>query len=71
MATSWQKAHALTEFDVECVRAVLLQNGTWDAGMSALRHPDARGVRVTLICGEWSSGGLIPDEGLPMIRAQM
>jgi pimeloyl-ACP methyl ester carboxylesterase len=65
------KARALTEFDVECVRAVLLENGEWDAGMAALRHPEAEGIRPWLICGEWSSGGLIPDEALPTIRAQL
>lgn len=65
------KAHALTEFDPACVRAVLLENGTYDAGMSALRHEDAEGIPVWLIRGEWSAGGLIPDEALPAIRAQL
>jgi pimeloyl-ACP methyl ester carboxylesterase len=65
------KAHALTEYDPAFVRAVLLGNGPYDAGMSALRHPDAQGVPVWLIRGEWSAGGLIPDEELPAIRAQV
>ena len=66
-----EKAHALMEYDPAYVRAVFLENGPYDAGMFALRHPDARGVRVWLIHGEWSAGGLIPDEALPTIRAQV
>jgi len=62
------KAHALTEFDPACVRAVLLENGAFDAGMSALRHPDARDIPVWLIRGESSAGGLIPDRALSTIR---
>lgn len=65
------KAHALTEYDPACVRVVLLRNGPFDAGMSALRHPDADGVPVWLINGEWSAGGCIPDEKLPEVRAQV
>ena len=65
------KAHAVAEFDPACVRAVLLENGAYDAGMSALRHPDARGIPVWLIRGEWSAGGLIPDGALPTIRTQI
>jgi pimeloyl-ACP methyl ester carboxylesterase len=62
------KAHALTEFDPACVRAVLLENGAYDAGMSALRHPDARDIPVWLIRGDSAAGGLIPEEALPTIR---
>jgi pimeloyl-ACP methyl ester carboxylesterase len=59
------KAYALTEFDPACVRAVLTENGPYDSGLSALRHADARGIPVWLISGEWSAGGLIPDDALP------
>jgi pimeloyl-ACP methyl ester carboxylesterase len=65
------KAHALTEFDPACVRAVLTENGPYDSGLSALRHADARGIPSWLISGEWSAGGLIPDDALPMIRGQI
>ena len=65
------KAVALTEFDGACVRAVLLQNGSWDAGMAALRHPDAAGLPVWLIRGDSSSGGLIPETAMPAIRTQL
>ena len=65
------KARALTEVDAAHVRAILLRNGVWDAGMSALRHPDASGVRLWLIRGEPLTGGLIPDEALPTIYAMI
>lgn len=65
------KAHALTEYDPECVRAVLVRNGPYDAGMSALCHRDAQGIPVWLIHGEWSAGGCIPDDKLPAVRAQV
>jgi pimeloyl-ACP methyl ester carboxylesterase len=55
------KAQALTEFDEDFVRSVLLENGPWDGGMAALRHPDAAGVSVWLIRGEPAMGGLVPD----------
>lgn len=63
------KARALTEVDAAHVRAVLVRNGDWDAGMSALRHHDTNGVRLWLIRGEPSAGGLIPDEALPTVHA--
>jgi len=56
------KAEALTQFDVEAVRAVLTQNGDWDGGLSALADPAAAGATVRLIRGELAWGGLIPDE---------
>ena len=65
------KARALTEVDAAHVRAVLLRNGVWDAGISALRHHDTSGVRLWLIRGEPSTGGLIPDEALPTIYAMI
>ena len=65
------KARALTEFNPEFVLAVLLRNGNWDAGMSALRHPNARASTSWLIRGEWSTGGFIPDSKVPRIDAQL
>jgi pimeloyl-ACP methyl ester carboxylesterase len=65
------KSHALTEFDPACVRAVLLENGAYDAGMSALGHADARGMAVWLIRGDPSAGGLIPDQALSTIRSRV
>ena len=65
------KARALTEFDPDTVLAVLLQNGDWDAGLTALRDPAAAGIPVWLITGEWASGCFIPDPAIPVIRRQL
>jgi pimeloyl-ACP methyl ester carboxylesterase len=65
------KALALTQFDPDLVLAVLLQNGEMDAGMTALRDPNAANVPVWLIRGEWATGGLIPDFKVPEIEAQL
>lgn len=59
------KVEGLTRFDVEAVRAILLENGDWDAGVAALGHPAARRVPAWYIRGEWSTGGLIPESRLP------
>jgi pimeloyl-ACP methyl ester carboxylesterase len=65
------KAQALTEFQPQLVLDVLLRNGSWDAGMAALRDPNARGVDVWLIRGEWDAGGFIPDSKVPAIERQL
>lgn len=65
------KAQALTEFNPELVLAVLLRNGSWDGGMTALRHPAASGSQAWLIRGEWATGGFIPDSKVPGIQAQL
>ncbi|HET9853256.1 MAG TPA: alpha/beta hydrolase [Candidatus Limnocylindrales bacterium] len=65
------KAQALTEFSPQLVLDVLLKNGDWDGGMSALRDPNARGVDVWLIRGDWETGGFIPDFKLPAIERQL
>jgi pimeloyl-ACP methyl ester carboxylesterase len=65
------KAVALTEFDADAVLAVLLQNGDWDSGLEALARPQAHGIPVWLITGEWASGCFIPDSAIPVIRRQL
>ena len=65
------KARALTEFNPELVLAVLLQNGDWDGGMAALRHPAAAPTSAWLIRGEWDTGGFIPDSRVARIQAQL
>jgi len=65
------KAQALTEFNPQLVLDVLLRNGNWDAGMAALRHPDAAGVDIWLIRGEWETGGFIPGSKVPAIERQL
>ena len=65
------KAQALIEFNAELVLAALLRNGSWDAGMAALRRPEARGIPAWLIRGEWDTGGFIPDSKVPELRTQL
>ena len=65
------KAIALTEFNPQLVLDVLLKNGDWDAGMTALRHPNAGRSDVWLIRGEWATGGFIPDSRVSRIEAQL
>ncbi len=65
------KARALTEFNPDLVLGVLLQNGDWDGGMAALRHPSAAGVSTWLIRGEWATGGFIPDSKVRSIESQL
>ena len=56
------KAEALTQFDEEAVRDVLLNNGDWDGGYADLADPSAARVDRWLIRGDPPSGGLIADE---------
>jgi pimeloyl-ACP methyl ester carboxylesterase len=65
------KALALTEFNPQLVLDVLLKNGDWDAGMSALRTPAAAASDTWLIRGEWATGGFIPESRVPRIEAQL
>jgi pimeloyl-ACP methyl ester carboxylesterase len=55
------KAEGLTRFDVDAVKAVLLENGDWDGGLGAVSDPTATGARVRWIRGDPLAGGLIPD----------
>ncbi len=65
------KAEGLTRFEPEAVLAILLENGTWDAGLAALRRQDSARLPVWLIRGEWSAGGLIPEDKVPGIVGQL
>ncbi len=56
------KALALTEFDEEAMRAVLLRNSRFDGGLSALRDERAARIPTWLIRGDPVAGGLIPDD---------
>jgi pimeloyl-ACP methyl ester carboxylesterase len=64
------KALGLSRFDIEAVRAVLLDNGTWDAGLAALADPAAANVPVWYIRGELQHGGLIPEPAIPALVAR-
>lgn len=63
------KAQGLTSFNPDAVLAVLLENGDWDAGMSAARPAQEAGVPMWVIRGEWEAGCLIPDALVPRLEA--
>ncbi len=64
------KAEGLHRFEVEAARAVLLDNGDWDAGLAALADPAAADVAPWYIRGEFEHGGLIPEAALPALAAR-
>ncbi len=57
------KAEAIMVLDFDAVRAVLLDNGDWDGGLTDLREPAAAGIDTWLIRGEPATGGYVDDEG--------
>ncbi len=59
------KAEALVQLDREAARAVLLDNGDWDGGLSDLAHPDAAGIPTWLVRADPSQGGYLPDDRVP------
>jgi pimeloyl-ACP methyl ester carboxylesterase len=65
------KALGLTQFDVGAVRAVLLENGDWDAGLADLADPAATGISTWLIRGAPEAGCLVPDAVLPAFRSRI
>jgi len=65
------KALGLTQFDVDAVVAVLLENGDWDGGLTALADPAARDVPTWLIRGDFGAGGMIPDAAVPAFEARL
>ena len=63
------KAEALVQLDVAAARAVLLDNGDWDGGLAALRHPARDGIPTWLIRADPAAGGYLPDERVPAFEA--
>jgi pimeloyl-ACP methyl ester carboxylesterase len=59
------KAEALVQLQPAAARQVLLENGDWDGGLTALAHEAAADVPVWLIRGEEHAGGLVPDAAIP------
>ncbi|HEV2006534.1 MAG TPA: hypothetical protein VGQ85_07975, partial [Candidatus Limnocylindrales bacterium] len=57
-------------FEVEAARAVLLDNGDWDAGLAALADPAAADVPTWYIRGEFAHGSLIPETVVPALAAR-
>jgi pimeloyl-ACP methyl ester carboxylesterase len=65
------KAEALHQLDLEAARAILLDNGDWDAGLAGLADPAADAVEIWLIRGDPATGGLVPDSVLPAFAARV
>ncbi len=65
------KALGLTQFEVDAVLSILLENGDWDGGLRALNDSAAAGVEIWLIRGEFASGGLIPEPVVRMFAARI
>jgi pimeloyl-ACP methyl ester carboxylesterase len=61
-------AEAMLEVDVDAARAVVLENGDWDAGLAALAAPAAAGIPVWVIRGEPAAGGLTLDPAAEAFR---
>jgi pimeloyl-ACP methyl ester carboxylesterase len=63
------KAEALLQLDMEAARAVLLDNGDWDGGLSGLSDPARDGIETWLIRADPAAGGYLPDDRLPAFEA--
>ena len=57
------------QLDVDAARAVVTQNGDWDAGLADLADPAAAGVPVRVIRGDPAAGSLLPDAALAAFAA--
>jgi pimeloyl-ACP methyl ester carboxylesterase len=65
------KAQGLSEFEVDAARSVVLENGDWDGGLSALADPAASGVPVWFVKGEALAGSMIPGAVVPALAARV
>jgi pimeloyl-ACP methyl ester carboxylesterase len=65
------KAIGLTQVDEAAARAVVLENGDYDAGLAALADPAALDVPIWIIRGEAAQGGMIADDDVPALAARV
>jgi pimeloyl-ACP methyl ester carboxylesterase len=65
------KAEALVQVDVAAARAVVLDNGDWDGGLSDLADPAAAGIDTWLVRGDPAAGGLVPDAAVRVFVARL
>jgi pimeloyl-ACP methyl ester carboxylesterase len=65
------KAEALTELDETAARAILLDNGDWDGGLSGLADPASRDVAIWIVKGEQATGSYLPDATIPGFAARL
>ena len=65
------KAAALTRFELDAARSIVLGNGDWDAGLASLAHPSAAGVPIWIVKGEERTGSMTLDAALPALAARV
>jgi pimeloyl-ACP methyl ester carboxylesterase len=65
------KAEALIELDAAAARAVVRDNGDWDAGLADLEDPAASGIPTWIVRGDPVAGGLLPDAAVPALAARI
>ena len=58
------KATALCEVDPAAARAILYENGDWDAGRAMLADPAAEGIETWVVRGDPEAGGYLPDSAV-------
>ena len=64
-------AEALTQLEEGAARAILLDNGDWDGGLSGLAHPAATDLDIWVVKGEQSTGSYLPDAAIPAFVARL
>jgi pimeloyl-ACP methyl ester carboxylesterase len=60
----WAKAEGLIQLDLEAARAVLLDNGDWDGGLTDLADPAAAAIPTWIVRGDPAAGSLLPDASI-------
>jgi pimeloyl-ACP methyl ester carboxylesterase len=60
----WAKAEGLIQLDLEAARAVLVDNGDWDGGLTDLAGPAAAGIPTWIVRGDPAAGSLLPDASI-------
>ena len=65
------KAEALLQLDVAAARAIVLENGDWDAGLTDLSDPTSAGIPTWIVRGDPAAGGYLPDVMLPALAARV
>ena len=54
-------AQAMMAVDVDAARAIVLENGDWDAGLASLADPAAADIPVWIVRGEPATGSITMD----------
>jgi pimeloyl-ACP methyl ester carboxylesterase len=63
------KAEAVIQLDVDAARAIVTQNGDWDAGLAELADPAVAGIPVRIIRADPAAGGMVPDSAFAALAS--